>query len=210
MPPAWTPFDPRSRFGPVAYRYFVILSVAGLMFWLASNLIRSRVGRAIVAMRNNPIGASVCGVPLARYKTAVFGLSAAFAGVAGALLMIQNPQATDTRFDLFLAVFLLVALFAGGTTTMAGAVPGGLIHVFLPYYAIQWVKYVPFLGNRPGAGAISSVLYGAVLLVFVFFLPGGVGEGVRRVWRRIVEIEPNPAWLVQAADGDGKSKGPTR
>ena len=195
LPPSWTPWDARSRFGPVAYRYFVIVGIAVVMFVLARNLMRGRVGRAVIASRDNQTSAAVNGVNLAVYKTLTFGFSAAFAGVAGSLLMIQQPQATDTKFGVALAIFLVVALVLGGVGTIAGAIPGGLLFVFVPYYASHWSNNFSFLEGRPGAGEVAGVLYGALLLAFVFILPGGVMDGLRRLRVRIIHIVPNPAWL---------------
>jgi branched-chain amino acid transport system permease protein len=122
-------------------------------------------------------------------------LSAAIAGVAGSLLMIETPQATDTKFGLNLAIFLVVALVIGGVATLWGAIPGALAFVFIPYYARDWSDNFGFLEGRPGAGAISDVFYGALLLVFVFVLPGGVMDGIRRIKARLIKVIPNPSWL---------------
>ena len=195
VPPSWTPFDPKRRFDPVAYRYFVLLVIAVVMFVLARNLLRSRVGRALIALRDNQTSAAVSGVNLAAYRTLIFGMSAAFAGIAGSMLMMQNPQATDGRFGLELAIFLVVALVIGGVGTLSGAVPGALAYVFIPYYATHWTDNFGFLKGRPGAASISGVIYGVLLIVFVFALPGGVIDGVRRLRTRVVQIIPNPSWL---------------
>ena len=198
----------------MAYRYFVIVAIGVVMFILARNLLRSRVGRAVIATRDNQTSAAVNGVNLAVYKTLIFGVSAAFAGIAGSLLMIQQPQATDTKFGVSLAIFLVVALVLGGVGTIAGAVPGALLFVFVPYYTSQWSDNFGFLEGRPGAGEVAGVLYGVLLLAFVFILPGGVMDGLRRVRMRVVRILPNPSWLSQVrpvepavatvAEGDGK------
>ena len=186
------------------------------MFLLARNLLRSRVGRAVIATRDNQTSAAVNGVNLAVYKTLIFGVSAAFAGVAGSLLMIQQPQATDTKFGVSLAIFLVVALVLGGVGTIGGAIPGALLFVFVPYYTSQWSDNFSFLEGRPGAGEVAGVLYGVLLLAFVFILPGGVMDGIRRLRMRIVRIVPNPSWLSKVqkvepavatvAEGDGEDE----
>jgi branched-chain amino acid transport system permease protein len=210
VPPSWTPFEADTRFGPVAYRYFVVLAVAVVMFVVAHNLVRGRVGRAIIAMRDNGTSAAVSGVNLGVVRTVSFGISAVFGGVAGSLLMVQLPQATEGRFTIDLAIFLLVALFAGGTTSLSGAVPAALVYVFLPYYAIEWGKEVSFLSG-PSTGAVSGVIYGILLLIFAFVLPGGLVDGLRRVWARVVHVRPNPRWLVrraQSSESPSPSAGP--
>ena len=69
VPPDWTPWDVRDRTGPPTYRYFVIVAIAALMFLLARNLLHSRVGRALIAQRDNRTSAATSGVNVATYKT---------------------------------------------------------------------------------------------------------------------------------------------
>lgn len=199
VPPSWTGLHAHSRFGPPAYRYFVIVLIAAFMFLLVRNLMHSRAGRALLALRDNQTSAATCGVNLPAYRTLIFGLSAGIAGVAGSLLMIQTPQAIDGKFGIDLAIFLVVALVIGGVATISGAVAGALAFVFIPYYASHWSDHISFLKGRPGAGSIAGVLYGALLIVFVFILPGGVIDGIRRVRRRLINVVPNPVWLSQAS-----------
>jgi branched-chain amino acid transport system permease protein len=196
VPPDWTPWDAHDRTGPPTYRYFVIVAIAALMFLLARNLLRSRVGRALVAQRDNLTSAATSGVNVALYKTLIFGTSAAFAGVAGSLLMMIRPQATETQFGVNLAIYLFIGVVVGGVATMSGAIPGAIIFVFVPYYAAKWSTNFSFLEGRLVAPA--DMLYGVLLLAVVFVLPGGVMDGVRRLGTRIVRVRPNPSWLPRA------------
>jgi branched-chain amino acid transport system permease protein len=193
LPPDWTPWDVRDRTGPPTYRYFVILAVAALMFLVARNLMRSRVGRALIAQRDNQTSAATSGVNVPVYRTLIFGMSAAFAGIAGSLLMIQRPQATETRFGVTLALYLFVGVVIGGVAIMSGAIPGAILFVFVPYYTARWSTNFSFLEGRLVAPA--ELLYGVLLLAVVFALPGGVMDGIRRLRTRIVRIVPNPSWL---------------
>jgi branched-chain amino acid transport system permease protein len=193
VPPEWTPWDAHDRMGPPTYRYFVIVAIAALMFLLARNLVRSRVGRALIAQRDNQTSAATSGVNVAIYKTLIFGTSAAFAGIAGSLLMIQQPQATETKFGVMLAIYLFIGLVLGGVATISGAVPGAILFVFVPYYTTRWSTNFSFLEGRLVAPA--DLLYGVLMLAVVFVLPGGVMDGLRRVGNRIVRIRPNPSWL---------------
>jgi branched-chain amino acid transport system permease protein len=192
LPPAWTPWDLRDRTGPPTYRYFVIVAIAALMFLVARNLLRSRVGRALIATRDNQTSAATSGVNVAIYKTLVFGMSAAFAGIAGSLLMVQRPQATETKFGVTLAIYLFVALVLGGVATISGAIPGAILFVFVPIYSSRWSTNFSFLEGRLVAPA--DLLYGVLLLAVVFVLPGGAMDGIRRLWMRVVRIRPNPSW----------------
>jgi branched-chain amino acid transport system permease protein len=193
LPPDWTPWDVRDRTGPPTYRYFVVVTIAALMFLLARNLLRSRVGRALIAARDNQTSAATSGINVAVYKTLIFGTSAAFAGIAGSLLMIQRPQATETKFGVNLAIYLFVGLVVGGVATISGAIPGAILFVFVPFYTSLWSTNFSFLEGRLVAPA--DLLYGVLLLAVVFVLPGGAIDGIRRLRMRIVRIVPNPPWL---------------
>ena len=129
--PGWFFVDLNTRIGPSIFHYYVIVAIALIAFLIARNLVRSRVGRSLVANPDAPYSAAAAGVPVARYKILAFAASAAFAGVAGSLLMIQLPQATAGRFDLYLSIFLLIGLIAGGRATIYGAIPGAVIFVLL-------------------------------------------------------------------------------
>jgi branched-chain amino acid transport system permease protein len=194
-PPGWTPFDANDRFDRAAYLYFVVLIIAVIMFILARNLMKSRTGRAVIAIRDNQTSAATSGVPVPIYKTLIFGMSAIWAGVGGAMFAIEKPFVNDTQFGLALAIFLIVGLVAGGVGTISGAIPGALLVVFVPYYSSEWSTEVPWLKDRPGSEAIAGVIFGVVLIIFVFLLPGGVVDGLRRIRARIVRVVPNPPWL---------------
>jgi branched-chain amino acid transport system permease protein len=192
--------DVRDRAGPPTFRYFVILAIAALMFLLARNLVHSRVGRALIAQRDHQTSAATSGVNLAAYKTLIFGMSAAFAGIAGSLLMIEQPQATETVFGVNLAIYLFVGLVLGGVGAISGAIPGAILFVFVPYYTAKWSTNFSFLEGRLVAPA--DLLYGVLLLVVVFVMPGGIVDGIRRVRQRVVRIRPNPWWLPSVRSAD--------
>jgi branched-chain amino acid transport system permease protein len=195
VPPSWTPWDAHDRAGPPTYRYFVIVTVAAVMFLVARNLVRSRVGRALIAQRDDQTSAAAFGVNLALYRTLIFGMSTAFAGVAGSLLMIQKPVATVGQFDVDLAIYLFVGLMVGGVGTISGAIPGAIVFVFVPLYTSEWSR--EFSDGRIIAPA--GMLYGVLLFIVAFVAPGGVIDGIRRVRTRIVRIVPNPSWRSRAA-----------
>jgi branched-chain amino acid transport system permease protein len=209
VPPDWTPWSVHDRTGPPTYRYFVIVIIAAVMFLLAHNLLRSRVGRALLAQRDNRMSAATSGVNVPLYNTLMFGMSAAFAGIGGSLLMIHRPQATETIFGVNLAIYLFVAVVVGGVATLSGAIPGALMFVFVPYYTAQWATNFSFLEGRLVAPA--DLLYGVLLLAVVFVMPGGVMDGIRRLRQRIVRIAPNPSWLADAdRDPPGIAVAPAR
>ena len=190
--PDWFFVDPYTDTGPPTDHYYAVLAVAALMFVIAANIVRSRVGRAMHAVRDAPLSAAASGIRVARVKIFAFAASAAFAGVAGSLLVIQVPTVSDSRFDIYLSIFLLVALIAGGSASIAGAIPGAIVFVILRTYIADWVGSLNLLSGRPDGGQIVGILSGALLVAFVFLLPGGVIDGLGRLRRRVLAIVPRP------------------
>jgi len=167
-----------------------------------------------VSVRDNQTSAAVNGVNLSLYKAMAFGVSAAYGGIAGSMLMMNRPFASDVQFGLALAIFLIVGLVVGGAGTVSGAVPGAFIYVFVPYFMSEWTNdqsgiptglrqasapLFDWLETRQGGGAIAGVFFGLGLMVFVFVLPGGFIDGMRRLRARVVQVIPNPSWLRHAA-----------
>jgi branched-chain amino acid transport system permease protein len=161
--PAW------SGLADDQWLYFVTLVVAAAMFVLAAFLVRGRVGRALVAIRDNEIAARTMGVDLARFKTGTFAVSAAYAGVGGALFTLPIGFLAPESFPLALSFAFLAAIVVGGLATIAGALFGALFIEFVPVYAADVDE------------ALAGVIYGGVLILFMYLLPGGVMGLVRRI-----------------------------
>lgn len=209
-PPSWMPFSNAGRLATPLWTYFLLLVMATILFVVARNFVKSRPGRALVAVRDNQTSAAVSGVNLPLYKALTFGASAAFGGIAGTMLMMNRPFASDVQFGLNLAIFLVVGLVIGGAGTISGAVPGALVYVFIPYFMSGWAEdqsgmppglkqiarpLFDWLSTRQGGGSIAGVFFGILLLIAVFILPGGIIDGLRRLRAKIVTVVPNPGWL---------------
>jgi branched-chain amino acid transport system permease protein len=149
--------------------YFVTLVVAAVVFVLAAFLVRGRVGRALVAIRDNEIAARTMGVDLARFKTGTFAVSAGYAGVGGALFTLPIGFLAPESFPLALSFAFLAAIVVGGLATIAGALFGALFIEFVPVYAADVDE------------ALAGVIYGGVLILFMYLLPGGVMGLVRKI-----------------------------
>ncbi|MET8989130.1 branched-chain amino acid ABC transporter permease [Nonomuraea wenchangensis] len=190
--PEWFFVNPFTRVGPSIVRFYVIAAIAVLMFLVARAILDSRTGRAMVALRDAPLSAAASGVQVARVKIYAFAVSGAFGGVAGSLLAIQLPQASDTRYTLDLSIFLLVALVAGGNGTLLGAVPGAIILVTLRTYISDWATALPMFQGGDG-GQIVGIVSALLLLVIVFLMPTGVAGGLTKLGRRLVRAtDPIP------------------
>ncbi|HWQ23832.1 MAG TPA: branched-chain amino acid ABC transporter permease [Gaiellaceae bacterium] len=163
--------------------YYLTWTVALLAFAVAWLILRGRTGRAFRAVRDSEIAAVSSGVSLARYKTLAFGISAAYAGVAGGLFAIANTFVNPDTFPIALSIFLLVGVVVGGLGALSGLVVGAIVIQFLPLWA-QGEDLGALLPDRiiaetqkPGGPAI---VYGVVLVLVMFVIPNGVSGLFRR------------------------------
>ena len=179
-----------------SYTLFVI--VAFVCFWLVGNLVKSRPGRAIRAIRDNETGASVTGINLSVYKTLSFGVASALGGVAGLIYVAELGIASPGDFTNLLAINLIVGLVVGGVGTLSGAVVGGLVIAFVPDWASA-TQDVPVVPERWLQGPTGTLFLGVMLIALTFFLPGGVVAGARRMKARIVHVTPRLAAQVAGA-----------
>lgn len=138
-PPDWLPFFNVDE--PGRYRYFPIVILAAFAFWAVGNLVKSRPGRAVIAIRDNEIGAAVSGVDLRRLKVLNFGISAAIGGLAGVLWAMNSGFVAEQDFTFVLMVDLLVGLVIGGVATISGAVIGALVVVFGRWLCQSYFDY---------------------------------------------------------------------
>jgi branched-chain amino acid transport system permease protein len=152
--------------------YLLTLAFAVPMFVLAANLVRSRVGRALMTIRDNEIVARSMGVNLTIFKTGAFAVSAAYGAVAGALFVFNVAFVSPEAFTLVLSISFLAAVVVGGLATVEGALLGALFIVLVPEYSSDVNQ------------ALSGVVYGAVLILCMWLLPGGAADLARRAWAR--------------------------
>ena len=153
--------------------YFFSLAITIVMFVFAWNLLRGRVGRAVVAIRDNPIAAETMGINTALYKSLTFGVSALFTGVAGALGAIAVQFVAPDSFNVFLSISFLVGVVIGGLASISGALYGALFIQFVPNIADQISKAAPW------------AIYGIFLIGFMYMMPEGVSGAIRATWRRV-------------------------
>jgi branched-chain amino acid transport system permease protein len=153
--------------------YLFALAVAVVMFWIAHNLLQSGTGRAMRAIRDHAMAAEAMGVDNRHYKSMTFGVSAAYTGVGGALSAIAVQFVSPDSFTLFLSISLLVGIVVGGVGTLWGALYGAIFIMFVPNLAEKVSKAAPW------------AVYGVVLILLMFVMPGGVVGLLRKLqaWR---------------------------
>ena len=175
--PSWTGL--RSREDGFIWVYMVVVTFVAALFLLARNMIASRSGRALLALRDNAIGAEVSGVDLALHKVLAFGISAGYAGIAGSLYMFTVTNATGTAYSLNRSVELLTGVVIGGLASLPGSLLGGLLVIFLPDWAKHW-----------GDGTLAGAVYGLVLIAIIALYPKGVAGLLRRLRSLVIDIVP--------------------
>ena len=154
--------------------YYVALSVLIVLFVLTWNLLRTRPGRAIVAIRDNPIAAQAMGIDTALYKSLTFGVSACYTGIAGSVGGLAVAFVAPDSFNVFLSITFLVGIVIGGLASVPGAIFGALFIQFVPNYAQEISKAAPW------------AIYGVFLIAFMYVMPDGVAGFLRRAVRRLV------------------------
>ena len=158
---------------PDRWLYFFTLLATAIMFLLAWNLLRGRVGRALIAIRDHPIAATAMGINLPMFKSLAFGVSAGFTGVAGALGAIAVAYVSPDSFTVTLSIFLLVGVVVGGLASIPGAIFGAIFIQFVPNISDQISKSAP------------AAIYGILLIGLMYLMPTGVMGMVHRLWARL-------------------------
>jgi branched-chain amino acid transport system permease protein len=154
------------------WMYLFALSVTVVMFLIARNLIDSGSGRAMRAIRDHSLAAESMGINNSHYKSMTFGISAAFTGIGGALSALAVQFVSPDSFTMFLSISLLVGIVVGGVGTLWGALFGA-----------AFIMFVPTIAEKISKDAAWGV-YGVVLILFVFVMPGGVMGLISRVRTR--------------------------
>jgi len=169
---------PEAPFGlplnPDRWLYFLSLAILVLSLWTAWNLVRGRIGRALIAIRDHHTAAQAMGVNNALYKSTVFGVSAMYTGIAGSLSAVVVQFVAPDSFALFLSISLLVGIVIGGLASISGAIYGALFIQFVPTYMQDISKAAPW------------AIYGIFLIAFMFVMPNGVAGFLRINWYRFM------------------------
>ncbi len=163
--------------------YWLIMPVTCLMVLGAANLLRTRIGRAFIAIRDRDISAEVLGIPLLRYKLTSFAISSFYAGLAGGLWAYFFRVVTPESFPLVNSIFYLAAIIVGGMGTILGGILGAVFMTLVPEllkFVANWAT--PFYPDALAALApVRTIVFGGLIVGFLIFEPRGLAE----IWRRL-------------------------
>jgi branched-chain amino acid transport system permease protein len=175
--------------------YYYCFAVMVFLYWAANNILHSRSGRAMMAIRDYHIAADTMGIDTALYKTVTFGISAAYTGIAGALSASAIAFVAPDSFNIFLSIKFLIGLVVGGIGSLTGSIVGGIFYVLVDNSAQALSTFVKNdLGLQFDLSAYT--VFGILLILLMFVMPTGIVGGVYAVYR---SLRP-AARTVTAAD----------
>lgn len=172
-------------FGRAERLWYFGLAAVALGAWLARNIVRSRPGRALAAVRDSEVLAAVYGVDVRRYKRRAFVVSSMYAGFAGVMVALSIGSVTPGAFDLALAFSYLSMIVLGGLGSVAGALLGAAFVAGLPLVLQQHAAALPFIsevGADEGlsASSLARYVFGLGIILVMLFEPRGlIGLGRR-------------------------------
>jgi branched-chain amino acid transport system permease protein len=157
--------------------FYLVMATAILATYIAKNLVRTKVGRAFIAIRDNDLAAEVMGINIFRYKLLAFFIGCVFAGVAGSLLVHFVTYVFPSQFPFIDSVWYLGMLIAGGMGSTTGAIFGAIFLKLLDYMVTLAGPAVsaafPAVGGQATA-ALGPIIRGLVIVLFVIFEPRGL------------------------------------
>lgn len=169
-------FDTERKF------YFITLFFVVVGTLYARNLIRTRVGRAFIAIRDRDLAAELMGINLFRYKLTSFAISSFYAGVAGSLWVSFMNIVTPEHFPLSLSIEYLAMVIVGGLGSVLGSIYGAIFMVLVPEilrFGTDFIKDIPAFQHI--FAPLREVVFGALIVFFLIFEPRGLAE----LWRRM-------------------------
>jgi branched-chain amino acid transport system permease protein len=167
--------------------FYVVLVYLVLSYVLATNLMRTRDGRALVAVRDHYLSAEIVGINLTKYRTLSFGLAAFYAGIGGALYAHYQQVVSNEGFAIDRSILFLAMVIIGGLGSVMGSLMGTVFMVLLPE-AMEWVSALlrggpidQALALRNNIAFLREIAIGLVIVFFLVFEP----DGLAHRWRRI-------------------------
>jgi len=179
---------PPPHIGPLMFDteksfYWITLMVTIILVFYARNLVRSRTGRAFVAIRDRDLSAEIIGINLFKYKLIAFAISSFYAGIAGALWVGFMKVVTPDHFPFSLSIQYLAMIIVGGLGRVLGSIYGAIFMTLVPELLNVFAEILKNL--RPELTQLymplKEVVFGILIVVFLVFEPHGLAE----IWNRI-------------------------
>jgi len=159
--------------------YFFTLAVTILLFVAAWNILRSRTGRAMIAIREHHTAAETMGINTSLVKTLTFSVSACYTGIAGALSAIVVQFVAPDSFNVFVSILFLLGSVVGGLASIMGAIFGAIFLQFIPNLAELISEAAPW------------AVYGVFVIGFIYLMPNGIAGAIRIIGAWISKSKPN-------------------
>jgi ABC-type branched-subunit amino acid transport system ATPase component/ABC-type branched-subunit amino acid transport system permease subunit len=180
--------------------FYLITAVTIGLLWVARNIVRSGVGRALLALRDSTVAAECAGINLARYKTLSFALGAAYSGLAGGLHAPLVGFIEPEEYGIWASISYLIMIAVGGMTTLTGGVVGAVILTLLPE-VLRWSQ------------EFKELIFGGLLLLVLLVMPGGIVGALSRLAARLAGARRQPSAPpgvpgAAAAPADRRAGGP--
>jgi branched-chain amino acid transport system permease protein len=166
--------------------FWLVWALVFVALLLAKNIVRSRPGRAMQAVRDRDVAAEVIGVSLGRYKVGAFVISSALAAVAGALFGVYQQFVQPDSFNLVLSIQFIAMIIVGGVGTLFGSVLGAVFVGAVPQLVSKYSSSIPFVVQEAGAGGLTvfqlnQIIFGLLIVFFLVIEP----RGLAAVWLRL-------------------------
>lgn len=166
--------------------FWLIWALVIVLTIIAKNIVRTRPGRALQAVRDRDVAAAVIGIDLRRYKVAAFALSSAYAAMCGAIFGSYYGYVSPDQWNLFLSIQFIAIIIVGGVGTIFGSIVGALFIAGSPPMIEEYADKIPLISTLTESGGLSTdslnqILYGLVIILFLVLEP----HGLAGVWFRI-------------------------
>ncbi len=159
--------------------YFIIFVILVLLVYMARNILRTKVGRALAALRDSEVAARMLGVNIAIFKNIAFGLSAFYAGIAGAIYAHTTGALDETSFELTISLMILAMIIIGGIATIQGAIIGAF------FFQVLNMQVIPLIFSSGKGQMLGSTIMGLCVVLAVIFVPKGI---VYMLWQMKIKL----------------------
>ena len=165
--------------------YYICVILVVFLLWGAKNLMRSKYGRCLMAVRDNDISAEAIGVPVFKYKLLAFCISSFYAGVAGSLFVIHLRNVFPDFFHLNVSIEYLAMIIVGGMGSIIGTIFGAIFIVIIPEVLTNIVRLLAQITQSTELTLVMAplrlVVHGALIILFILIEPAGLAG----IWRRV-------------------------